>query len=189
MVDFAKRAAKAGGGLFHPGEEVLGATNVSPAPFGMANAGMVGGMIAGGAVGAAVGAAYDKFREKKEEDDAPQLPEIAARPQYEPQVPANGALLAATTHRLILWKISGLGKPKDVLADIPIGEIDSVVWFDADTKWMRGKPKSTLMWFGLRDGRVLTTAAITMGPAGKYVADLIAKLGAARPGLVEEFAQ
>jgi len=51
MVDFTKRAAKAGDGILQAGETVLAATNVMPTPFDMAGTAAIGGAIAGGFFG------------------------------------------------------------------------------------------------------------------------------------------
>ena len=52
---------------------------------------------------------------------------------------------------------------------------------------MRGSPKSTLLWIGVGGDTVLPAAAISMGPAGKYVRAVIEALGTRLPGKVQEF--
>jgi hypothetical protein len=189
MVDFTKRAAKAAAGHIAVTETVLAGTNVMPTPFQVAGGATTGGAIAGGLVGAAIGAAVDKRRERKQdEDDAGRaLPEIAGRPAAGESIPKNGALLGITEQRLLVWKISGIGKPKELLFEVPLDRIESVAWHDADTKWFRGSPKSTLIWVGLTDGTVIPTAAISLGPAGKYVDAVVEALAQRMPGKVSEF--
>lgn len=186
MVDFVKRARNTGD--IDSDEEVLGACNVTPSPFGVANAGMTGGLIAGGAIGAVVGVAWDKRRSKS--DDAEQaskmLPAVAARVAFQPPIPTNGALWAVTTKRVIAWEVSAMGKPKGVLLGIPHDEIDEVWWEDADTRWLAGRPASLLLWVGTGD-RVLAAAGIALGPGGKYVRSVVAALEARLPGKVMRF--
>lgn len=186
MVDFLKRAAKSGD--LDPDEQVLGAVNVLASPFVVANAGMTGGLIAGGVVGAAVGAAWDRRRRKADEADAATkpLPEIAARSVFEPGIPANGALLAVTSKRILMWNISAMGKPKGVLATIDLADVDQVYWEDVGSKWLRGSPASLMVWLGVHDA-VLAMAAISLGPAGKYATGLVAALEQRLPGKVQEF--
>ena len=138
MVDFAKRAR--GTGDLDPDEDIVAASNVTPSPFSVANAGLTGGLIAGGAVGAAVGATWDSRRRKKDDrvQADKQLPAVAARQPFESQIPTNGALLAVTTKRICVWKISAMGKPKELLFSISHNQVDGVWWEDADTKWLAG---------------------------------------------------
>ncbi len=186
MVDFLKRARNSGD--LDPDEEVIGASNVTPSPFTVPNAGMTGGIIAGGAVGAVVGAAWDRSRRRKGEKDqaTKMLPVVAAKAALEPEVPANGALLAVTTKRVVVWSISAMGKPKAVLLSIPHGQIDEVWWTDADSKWLAGKPASLLIWIGVGE-QVLSTAGIVMGPSGKYIRSVVSGLEERLPGKVQEF--
>ena len=186
MVDFVKRARATGD--LDPDERVIGAANITPSPFSVANAGMTGGVIAGGVVGAVVGATWDSRRRKKgeEEQAAKMLPAVAARAAFEPKVPSNGALLAVTNKRVIVWKISAMGKPKDVLLSIPHERIDEVWWEDADSKWLAGKPASLLIWIGTGD-MVLSVAGIVMGPAGKFIRSVVTALEERLPGGVHRF--
>lgn len=186
MVDFLKRARNTGN--LDPDEEVIGASNVTQSPFAVANAGMTGGVIAGGAVGAAVGAAWDARRQKKDkgEQAAKLLPTVAARAPYQPGIPTNGALLAVTTKRVVAWRISAMGKPKDLLLSIRHDQIDEVWWEDADAKWLGGRPASLLIWIGVGDG-VLSTAGIAMGPSGKYIRSVVTALEGRLPGKVRQF--
>lgn len=188
MVDFRKRAEKAGAGLLHPDETVLAAVNVTPSPFAVGNAGMIGGMVAGGAVGAAVGMAWDRHRGNKEAEaeSVRPLPGVAGRPAVEPAIPRNGALLAITSERVLVWDISGLGKPKDLLIEVSLHDVDEVAWQTLDTGWMSGRPASTMLWIGVGD-RVLPLAAIAMGPAGAHARSVVAALTERRPGRVIEF--
>jgi len=186
VVDFLKRARNSGD--LDPDEEVVGASNVMPSPFVVTNAGITGGVIAGGVVGAAAGAAWDARRRRKGEEEQATtiLPAIAARTPFEPEIPTNGALLAATTKRVVAWKISGMGKPKAVLLTLPYSEIDEVRWVDADSKWLAGKPASLLIWIGAGE-RVLSLAGIVMGPSEKYIRSVVAGLDERLPGRVHEF--
>ena len=186
MVDFVKRAAKTGD--TEPDEEVLAAVNVTPSPFTVPNAGMTGGLIAGGLVGAAAGAAWDRRRERAEEEEqeGKSLPEVAFRAPVEPGIPANGALLAVTTKRILAWRISGLGRPREILVSLPLADVDAVRWEDVETRWLGGRPSSVAFWIGSGD-RVLACAAISMGPAGKWVDRVIAALDERLPGRVEEW--
>ncbi len=184
MADFRKRAAKAAEVLLDPDEEVLAAVNVMASPF-IAGAAMVGGAIAGGGVGAAVGAMIDgKHRNK---DAGRTLPAVAARTALEPPVPANGALAAVTSKQVLIWRIGGLGKPRDILHRFDLDTLDTFVWEDADTRWLAGRPKSFLMWFGLQDVHVLSAAAIVVGPARKHAEGIVEALASRRPGIVSEF--
>lgn len=189
MVDFTKRAAKAATSHLGATETVLAGVNVFPTPLQLGGAGATGGAIAGGLGGAAVGAAVDKRREDKQaaEDAARTLPDLAGRPGAAEAIPKNGALLGVTEQRLLVWKISGLGKPKDLLFELPLEQIDRVAWHEADTKWLRGSPKSILIWVGLTDGTVIPIAAISMGPAGKHAAAVVEALAQRLPGKVTEF--
>jgi hypothetical protein len=189
MVDFTKRAAKAADGFLDAGEAVLAATSVLPSPFEVVGSAAVGGAIAGGVVGALVGSAVDKRREEKGAvEDASQLvPSMANRAAFADAIPKNGALLGVTGTRIIVWAISAMGKPKDVLFDLPLTQIDAVAWQEADPKWTRGSPKSTLLWIGVGGDQVLPVAAISMGPAGKYVQAVIGALAERLPGKVQEF--
>jgi hypothetical protein len=184
MVDFAKRARRTGD--IEPDEEVLAGFNATPSPFGIGNAGMTGGLIAGGAVGMAVGAAWDRSRAKKlaEEQAGKGLPDIVGREPFEPPIPTNGTLFAVTTKRIVVWTIAGLGKPKDMLLSIPLSDVDSVVWEEADTKLLGGRPGSLMMWIGVGGEQVLACAGISMGPAGKYVKHALAALEERLPGRV-----
>jgi hypothetical protein len=184
VVDFVKRAHKTGD--IASDEQVLAGFNATPSPFGIPNAGMTGGLIAGGVVGMAVGAAWDKRRaqQQAEEEAGKELPEIVGRQPFEPALPTNGTLFAVTTKRIAIWRIAGLGKPKDMLLSIPLTEIDSIVWEDADTKWLGGRPGSLLMWIGVGGERVLSCAGISMGPAGRYVKEALAALEERLPGKV-----
>jgi hypothetical protein len=186
MVDFIKRAANTGDLL--PGEQVLGACNVTPSPFSVQNAGMTGGLIAGGIAGMAVGAVWDRHLSKKDEADAvdKETPPLVARPQFETEMPTNGALVAVTANRVVAWKISGLGKPKEVILSAPLSDIDEVWWEKAPKQLLRGKPASTLIWVGI-SGHVLPMAAISTGPAQKYVQLFIDALEQRLPGKVSEF--
>lgn len=186
MVDFAKRAR--GTGDLDPDEEIVAASNVTPSPFAVADAGLTGGMIAGGAVGAAFGATWDSRRKKKDAKTQAEkmLPAVAARQPFDSQIPINGALLAVTTKRICVWKISAMGKPKQILFSILHDQIDGVWWEDADTKWLAGKPASLLMWIGIGD-RVLSTAGISLGPAGKSIRSVVAALDERLPGKVHRF--
>ena len=184
MVDFAKRAQKTG--EIHPDEQVLAGFNATPSPFGMVNAGMTGGLIAGGVVGLAAGAMWDKRRAKKEAEElaGKSLPDVAGREPFEPGVPENGSLFAVTTKRIVAWRIAGLGKPREQLFAIPLADVDSIVWEDADAKWLGGRPSSLVMWIGVGGDRVLATAGISMGAAGKYVKQTLAALEERLPGKV-----
>lgn len=184
MVDFVKRAVKTGD--IDPDEQVLAGSNVTPSPFGVPNAGMTGGLIAGGVIGMAVGAAWDKRRASKdaEEQDGKRLPPVAARLPVEPAIPTNGALMAVTTKRILIWKIGGLGAPKEMLHAIPLTDVDEVRWEDADAKWLGGRPASLLLWIGV-DDRVLSCAGISMGPAGRYIRSVVDALDQRLPGRVE----
>ena len=183
MVDFVKRATKAV--ALRPDEEMRGAINVTASPFLVSNAGMTGGAIAGGLVGAAIGAAVDaRISGKEGERD---LPAIAARVSMEPGIPTNGALAAVSSHRMLLWKISAMGKPRDILHEIPLGDIDAVVWEDTDAKWLGGKPKSIQVWVGVREESVLSAAAIAMGPANKWAHGLVDAFRAGLGSRVTEF--
>ncbi len=186
MVDFAKRAR--GTGDLDPDEEIVAASNVTPSPFSVANAGLTGGLIAGGAVGAAVGATWDSRRRKKDAklQSDKQFPAVAARQPIDNQVPTNGALLAVTTKRICFWKISAMGKPKELLFSIPHDQIDGVWWEDADTKWLAGKPASLLLWIGIGD-RVLSMAGISMGAGGKSIRSVVAAMEERLPGKVRRF--
>jgi hypothetical protein len=186
LVDFAKRAR--GTDDLDPDEDVLGASNVTPSPFGVANAGMTGGLIAGGVVGLTMGAAWDAKRRRTDDAEyaAKMLPAIAARLPFDPPVSTNGALLAVTTQRVVVWRISGLGKPKEILHSIPLTEIDEVWWEDADAKWLAGKPGSLLLWVGKGD-RVLPVAGIAMGPAAKFIRSVVTALEELLPGKVHRF--
>ncbi len=186
MVDFLKRARKTGD--LEPDEEVIGAANVTPSPFAVSNAGMIGGGIAGGVVGAAVGASLDSRQSRKGDDEqaTQALPAVAARAAFEPEVPTNGALLAVTTKRVVAWRISAMGKPKDVLLSVPHSRIDEVKWADAETKWLAGKPASLLVWIGIEES-VLSLAGIVMGPSEKYIRSVVTGLEERLPGRVREF--
>lgn len=188
MVDFTKRADKAAGSRLGGTETMLAGTNVTPVPFQWAGSAATGGAIAGGLVGAAIGATVDKRRELRHgEEAARSLPDLASRPQASAAVPANGALLGVTDQRLLAWKISGLGKPKDLLFEIPFPDIDRVAWHEADTKWLGGSPRSTLIWIGLTDGTVIPVAAISFGPGGKYAGAVMSALIDRLGGKVTEF--
>lgn len=186
MVDFVKRARSTN--EIDADEEVVAACNVTPSPFGVANAGMTGGLIAGGVVGMAVGAAWDSRRKKKSDAAADQkmLPAVAARVPYEPGIPTNGALFAVTTKRILAWRISGLGKVREMLVDIPLHDIDEVWWEDADAKWMSGQPASLLMWVGVGD-TVLSLAGISMGPGGKHIRSVVTGLETRLGAKVQRF--
>ena len=95
--------------------------------------------------------------------------------------------MAVTEHRIIFWAISGLGKPKAVLFEVPFHSIDAIAWHAADPKWMRGSPASTVFWIGVEGEAVLPAAAITAGPAAKYVRAVAAALEQRLPGKVQEF--
>lgn len=183
MVDFVKRAQRTGD--IGVDEEVLAACNVTPSPFAVANAGMTGGVIAGGMVGAALGAAWDGRRRKQDdvEQADKQLPELAGRPPLDPPVPTNGALLGVTTQRVVMWGISPMGKPREVLLAVPLAEIDEVWWEEADAKWLGGRPASLVLWIGASSG-VLSCAGISMGPAAKHVRGIVAALESRLPGKV-----
>lgn len=184
MVDFRKRAAKAAHSMLDADEEVLAAINVTASPF-LPAAGMVGGAIAAGAAGAVVGSIFDGKRQR--EDAGRTLPAVAARSPFEPGIPANGALAAITSKRVLVWKIGGLGKPKDLLAEFRLDDVDEFVWEDADTRWLKGRPKSFLLWFGVKEESVLAAVAISMGPAHKYAQSMVDAMTARRPGIVSEF--
>jgi len=187
MVDFAKRAAKAGVGVLRADETVLAATNVLPTPFAIAGSGAIGGAIAGGVVGTLVGSAVDKRRANQAEGGGELVPALANRQAADGEIPKNGALMAVTEHRIIVWAISGLGKPKDVLFDVPYETIDAIAWQQADPKWIRSSPKSVLFWIGIGGESVMPAAAVTMGPAAKYVHAVIEALAQRLPGKVQEF--
>jgi hypothetical protein len=94
--------------------------------------------------------------------------------------------LAVTTKRICVWKISAMGKPKELLFSISHDQIDGVWWEDADTKWLAGKPASLLLWIGI-DDRVLATAGISLGAAGKWIRSVVAALDERLPGKVHRF--
>lgn len=183
MVDFIKRASKTGD--LDPDEQVLAAVNVTPSPFVVANAGMTGGLIGGGVIGMAAGAAWDGRQRKKDQQEAEgkSLPEVAGRKLVEPKIPTNGALLGVTTKRIVAWRISGLGKPRDVLHSIPLADVDMVRWEQADARWLGGRPASVLIWIGVGES-VLACAGISMGAAGKHVEGVVDALEQRLPGKV-----
>lgn len=185
MVDFVKRAARAAEEILGPDERVRGAVNVTPSPFLVPNAGMTGGMIAGGVVGAVIGSAVDRKNSSRQESRP--VPAIAARSPLEPEIPANGALLAVTDRRVLLWKIGGLGKPKDVLHSLDLGGLDTVAWEAADAKHLSGRAKAVMLWLGTVHGEVLAASAIAAGPAAKYASGVVDALVAGCPGVVSEF--
>ena len=80
-----------------------------------------------------------------------------------------------------------MGKPRDVLHEIPLGEVDAVVWEDTDPKWLRGKPKSIQVWVGVGEESVLAASAIAMGPAGKWAQGLVEGFQAGLGSRVTEF--
>lgn len=184
MVDFVKRAEKTGD--IEPDEQVLAGFNATPSPFEIVNAGMTGGLIAGGVIGMAAGAMWDKHQAKKGADEAEGkcLPDVAGRTPYEPGVPTNGSLMAVTTKRIAAWRISGLGKPKELLFSIPLSDVDVVRWEDTDTRWLGGRPGSLVIWIGVGGDRVLACAGISMGPGGKYVRGTVEALEQRLPGRV-----
>ena len=60
-----------------------------------------------------------------------------------------------------------MGKTRELIyAEIPIRDVDSVDWFEAGTQWLRGASKSRFEWIGVRDGRSLPMAVMSVGPAG-----------------------
>jgi len=187
VVDWVKRVRKAAGGILRPGEEVLGAANVTPSPIVMGGA-TVGGAIAGGLVGAAVGAMWQSRADNKAEeiDSARGLPDAAGRPvRFE--IPKS-ASVAVTAHRVLVFEVSGLGKTRGLIHEIPILDVESVDWFEADTRWLRGAPRSRLVWIGVRDGTVVPMAMMSMGPAGTANHTLLSGIEQVRPGTVREFA-
>lgn len=185
MVDFVKRAARAGEGVLGPGEEVRGAVNVTPSPFLVPNAGMAGGMMAGGVVGAVIGSAVD--RKNLSKGAMRPVPTIAARTPLDPGISANGALLAVTDRRVLLWRISGLGKPKGVFQSIEFGDIDAIAWEAAGAEYLAGRAKAVMLWLGTKRGEVLAAAAIAAGPAAKYASGAVDALVAGCPGIVSMF--
>jgi len=189
MVDFTKRAAKAGDGILKAGETVLAATNVMPTPLDMTGSAAIGGAIAGGLVGGLAGSVVDRhWGNKATAEDAEQLiPNMANRQPAPNAIPTNGALMAVTGHRIIFWAISGLGRPKEVLFEVPFQSIDAIAWHEAETRWMRGSPASTVFWIGIEGETVLPAAAITVGPAAKYVRAVAEALEQQLPGKVQEF--
>ena len=168
---------------------MLAATNVMPTPLTMTGSASIGGAIAGGIVGGLVGSAVDKHRKKKaaSEDAEELVPSMAIRQPAASSIPNNGALMAVTQQRIIVWAISAMGKPKDLLFEVPLDSIDAIAWHEADPRWMRGSPKSTLFWIGVGGESVLPVAAISIGPAGKYVRAVAEALGLQLPGKVQEF--
>lgn len=136
----------------------------------------------------AIGAAWDRYLARREDGEAAEaeLPDLVMRPEYEITLHANGTLIAVTTRRLIGWKIAGLGRPRDLILDISLDRIDQVVWDEAKTKALRGKPASTLIWMGV-DHTVLPMAAISGGVNRRYVQGVISALGSRLPGRVSRF--
>ncbi len=188
MVDFRKRAAEGAAAILLPGEQVLAGVSVTESPFRVGGAGFTSGMIAGGVVGAAVGAAVDKHRDRKESEreSVRAQPEVALRSELEPAVPRAGGLLGVTTERVLVWSVSGMGKPKDLLHAIGLHEVDTVVWQRLEAARLAGRPASIVMWIGVGQ-QVLPCAAIDMGPSAKHARGVIEALAARRPGRVVEF--
>lgn len=186
MVDFSKRAARAPG--VAPGETVLAAVNVFPSPFRVAAAGATSGVVAGGLIGAAIGTAWDARNQKRDaaEAEARPLPDVAKRPPVEPAIPGGGGLLAVTDHRVLVWSIAGLGKPKDLIHAFPIGDVDQVAWLRLDAGWMRGKPASLVLWIGIAAG-VLAASAVALASSARQAGEVVAVLGRLRPGRVTHF--
>jgi len=187
MVDYIKRARNTGD--IDSDEEVIGACNCTPSPFSMTNAGATGGLIAGGLPGLAIGAAWDRYQAKRESAEAAdeELPSIVTRTEFEPGLPANGALVAITTKRLVGWAVSGFGKPRDVAVTLPLSEIDQVLWDEQGQQLLRGKPSTTVFWLGLAGDRVLPMAAISGGPNHKHVQNVVQALAERLPGKVRRF--
>lgn len=171
-----------------PGETVLAAVNVFPSPLRVAAAGATTGVIAGGLIGAAIGTAWDARNRKRDaaEAEARALPAVATRPPVEPAIPGSGGLLAVTDHRVLVWAISGLGKPKDLIHAFPIGDVDEVSWHRLDAGWMRGKPASLVLWIGVAP-KVLAASAVAMASSGRQAGEVVAALERLRPGRVARF--
>lgn len=189
MVDWAKRIRKGAAPMLHPGEEVLGAAQLTPVPFSAAGAGLTGGMIAGGALGAAVGAAWDRRRERRADDEAASraLPEVAGRPaRFE--IPERGALVGVTPLRIVALAFTGMGKAGGVIGDIPIGELEALTWMDLEARHLRGAPRSRLVWLSTVDGAVVAGAMIAASAVGRANETMLAAIERVVPGVSHHFA-
>lgn len=188
MVDFRKRGIRAAAGLLGPGETVLAAAPVTPSPFVVGDAGLIAGAATSRAIGAAAGMARDRHREEHTDREAGvrALPAVACRPQVEAGVPRAGGLLAVTTDRVLLWRTSRLGTPRELVGSFSLLDVDEVAWQALGSGWMAGRPPSLLLWIGVAAG-VLSAAAADLGSAGKHARTVVDALRDRRPGRVIEF--
>ena len=108
MGGYADKLEKAAGGVLRPGERVLGAIRTQPR-----------GTVTGMAVGGLIGAAVAERQSKKAKAGAGEGSTAASWP-------SGKFALGLTDQRLLAFNFTAMGKPKDLQAEIPLGEVAGI---------------------------------------------------------------
>ena len=188
----SKNLEKAAEGLLGPGEQMLAGVYVTRSPVRSVGFGMSTGMMVGGVLGAAVGAVVDRGREQKGAGQEGAFPDVAKRPEVDPEIPkVVGGMIGITTERVLVWSVSGTGKPKGLLHQFPVSDVDTVAWQRVKGGGRLGGSKimlsSVLLWIGL-GSRVLAAAAVVQFPVQeRQASEVVGALTDRCPGRVHEF--
>ena len=170
MVNWTKRVEKAADGILEPGEQILAGVNLTKQQFTVSG-GVTGGAVAGGLVGALVGGAWDRRQATKQEEDElvrdrAAIEDLAVR---DVSFPIAGSVAGVTDRRLLLFKSSQMGSPKDVFFEVPLSEVDTVYDREVEKKLLRGAPASRAILIVFKDQTALPLWGITAKPNGKWV--------------------
>lgn len=188
MLDLREKARKAAKGVLHPGEEILAAAYVTESPIKPVGFLTGMGLMTGGILGAAVGAVVEKAGDRREAEQhgADPMPEVAHRDAMGPELPkVTGGLLAVTTERVLVWALSATNKPKTLLHDLPVSNIDTASW-QRISGFGKALVGSIVLWLGV--GReVMVVATVAAGPTARNALEVLEALNVRCPGRVAEF--
>jgi len=170
MVNWTKRVEKAAAGILEPGEQILAGVNLTKQQFTVSG-GVTGGAIAGGLVGALVGGVWDRRQASKQEQDEAVRERAAIEdlPVRDVSFPIAGAVAGVTDRRLLLFRSSQMGSPKDVFYEVSLAEIDSVYDREVEKKLLRGAPASRAILIVFKDQSAVPLWGITAKPNGKWL--------------------
>ncbi len=165
MVNWTKHVEKAAKGLLRPNEKVLAGVKLTQDQFHVTGGATTGGLVAGGAVGAVVGAAWDKKLDAKHAAATAAQPATAGSdlPARSIEFPRTGAIAGVTNHRLLFFRASEFGKPKELFYEVETATIAALHERDFEKKLLQGTPPSRQVTIHFSDETTLTVWGLT-GP-------------------------